>query len=465
MDNNILRSVLSVLLKYIDEGIHVIDKKGNTIIYNNAMERLEGLKSEDVLGKNLLDIFPSLDENTSTLYKALTEGSPIIDRYQTYTNREGYKITSLNSTIPLLLDDEIIGSLEISKDYTGLKSLYDKISTLQQEIINKENGGGTRHYSFKDLIGCNLNFLNAVSVAQKASRSSSTVLIYGETGTGKELVAQGIHSSGNRHGKPFIAQNCAALPEDLLEGILFGTVKGGFTGAVNRPGLFEQANGGTLLLDEINSMNINLQSKLLRILQEGSIRRIGGVNDLPIDVRIIATTNVDPIKAVDNGTLRDDLYYRLNVVNITIPPLRERREDIPLLIRHFIALYNKAMTKDIWYISEDAERSMMAYSWPGNVRELRNYIEGAMNMVSSGHIISREHFTGTAQSNLFREKDYDFPPKDYELKISLDHTLLMVEKKIISDALKKCEGNISKCARVLNIKRQTLQHKIKKFNL
>lgn len=467
MDANFYKLVLNVILKYIDEGIHVIDRDGRTVIYNGAMEKLEGLKSEEVMGRQLLDLFPSLDESTSTLCRALKEKQPIIDRYQTYMSKEGYKITTLNSTIPLMQDMEAVGSLEISKDLTGLKSLYDKISMLQREVLknNGQSENANKYYSFSDMIGCNLKFLNALSVAKKAAHSSSTVLVCGETGTGKELIAQSIHSASSRAYKPFIAQNCAALPEGLLEGILFGTVKGGFTGAVNRPGLFEQASSGTLLLDEIDSMDLNIQSKLLRVLQEGYVRRIGGVEDIKVDVRIIATSNADPMKAVDMGTLRRDLYYRLSVINVILPPLRERKEDIPLLIRHFINSYNKALSKDIWYISEDVEKEMVSYSWPGNVRELKNYIEGAMNMVTSGHIITREHFTGSVQANLFKNGVGDNIPQEYELKKGLDDTIRSIEIKIITDTLNKCDGNISKCARILNIKRQTLQHKIRKYGI
>lgn len=466
--DNMYKVILDVLLKYIDEGIHVIDKEKKTIIYNESMEKLEGLRGEEVLGRGLLEVFPSLNDKTSTLCRALEDKTPIIDRYQTYTNKKGYKITTMNSTIPLFIDKEIKGSLEIAKDLTGLKSLYDKISLLEQEVLKSSDNqkkNASRYYTFSDLIGCNLKFLNAISVAKKASRSISTVLIYGETGTGKELFAQSIHSGSDRRDRPFVAQNCAALPEGLLEGILFGTVKGGFTGAVNRPGLFEQANGGTLLLDEINSMDIKLQSKLLRVLQEGYITRIGGTSNIPVDVRIIATTNVEPATAIETGTLRNDLYYRLSVININLPPLRERREDIPLLIRHLINQYNSIMSKNIWYTSEEVEQAMVSYSWPGNVRELKNYIEGAMNMVTSGHVIGKEHFTGGIQATLFSRKKEEYTNFNCDSSKGLEDTMRSIEMKIISETLKKSGGNISMCARILNIKRQTLQHKIKKYNI
>lgn len=469
---NIYKIILDVLLKNINEGIHIIDKDGRTIVYNEAMERLEGMSRNDVLGKLLLDVFTSLNKSTSTLCRVLEQKEPLIDRYQNYTNREGHNINTLNSTFPLFDGDEIVGSLEISKDYTGLKSLYDKISFLQQELLHEsalqksERKEKTRLYRFNDLIGCNVKFLNAVDIARKASRSSSAVLVFGETGTGKELIAQSIHSSSIRKDKPFIAQNCAALPDSLLESILFGTVKGSFTGAIDRPGLFEQANGGTLLLDEINSMNINLQSKLLRVLQEGYVRRIGGLDEIPVDVRIIATINADPLKEVNDGRLRKDLYYRISVVNIVMPPLRERREDIPLLIRNFINEYNHVLSKDIWYVSDDVERDFVTYSWPGNIRELKNYIESAMNMVTAGHIIGKEHFTPSMRTNLLNDTITDISfHEGIDLSKGLDGMLESIERNIIETTLKKCEGNISKCSRMLNLKRQTLQHKIKKYNI
>lgn len=468
MDKNLYRILLEVLLKYIDEGIHVIDRDGKTVVYNEAMEKLEGLSEEEVLDKKLLDVFPSLNENTSTLCSALEGGKPIIDRYQTYLNKAGYPITTLNSTIPLFDGSTTIGAVEISKDLSGLKSLYEKISLLQQELNKHAAPKSTsrhRMYNFSDLIGNSREYVKAVSTAREAALSSSTVLIYGETGSGKELFSQSIHSEGKRKDKPFIAQNCAAIPEGLLEGILFGTMRGSFTGAVNRPGLFEQANGGTLLLDEINSMDKNLQPKLLRVLQEGNIRRLGGIKDIPVDVRVIATTNIEPRVAVDEGLLRKDLYYRLSVVNINIPPLRDRKDDIPILIRHFIGEFNNIFSKNVWSVSDEIEEAMLSYSWPGNVRELKNYIEGAMNSISSGHVLCREHFSNSAVSNLFGEEFKNMRAYKLQDNDDLNSSIAQLEKKIISDTLKECQGNVSKCARTLNIKRQTLQHKLKKYGI
>ena len=276
------------------------------------------------------------------------------------------------------------------------------------------------------------------------------MLIYGETGTGKELFAQSIHYEGIRKDGPFIAQNCAAIPETLLEGILFGTEKGGFTGAIQRKGIFEQANGGTLLLDEINSMSNELQAKLLRVLQEGYIRRIGGVKDIPIDVKIIATTNEEPLESIKNGTLRKDLYYRLNVIYINIPPLRERKEDILVLSNHFIDKYNFILGKNIHGIEDEVLQCFYRHSWLGNVRELENAIEAAMNYVPHGRrYLKKEDFISC--SNII-DNEKKFETIVLDTKKHLPDYLEEVEKKVIEKKLEDNNYNISQTAKELGIK-------------
>ncbi|KGG81495.1 ATPase AAA [Caloranaerobacter azorensis H53214] len=462
----ILKLVLQNILHYIDEGIHVIDNHGNTILYNDVMARLEGLDKESVLNKNILDIFPSLDENSSTLFTVMNTGRPIFNRNQTYLNYKGNKITTMNTTIPLFINDEKVGALEIAKDITKIKALSEQVINLQQELFKKDREEikpRIKRYTFENIIGNSREIKKAIDIARKAAMSNSSVLIYGETGTGKELFSQSIHYCGKRKNKPFIAQNCAALPESLLESILFGTVKGSFTGAVDRPGLFEQANGGTLLLDEINSMGLMLQSKLLRVLQEGYIRRVGGLKDIPIDVRIIATTNEDPLVAIEKGTLRKDLYYRLNVISIKVPALRERKEDLKLLCDYFIRKYNKKLDKDVWMLSEHVYELFLNYTWPGNVRELENLIEGAINFISKDeHVLKKEHFP----SYIVEESMGTVDIKDIiKLENSLPEIISEIEKKLIIHALKLTGNNITKAANKLNIRRQTLQHKIKKYKI
>lgn len=455
------KELLEILIRHMDEGIHVVDKDGRTIVYNRMMEELEGLEGSEVMGRKLLDVFPSLNENTSTLCRVLRTGEEITDRYQNYFNKKGHQISAVNTTIPIKKDNDIVGAVEISKDFTKIKELYDRIIHLTGNTIKAEEKTGG-----DSLTGCSLSFMYAKNMAMKAASSSSTVLIYGETGTGKEVFARFIHNNSKRRNKPFLAVNCAAIPDGLLEGILFGTVRGSFTGAVDRPGLFEQADGGTLLLDEINSMSTMLQAKLLRVLQESYVRRVGDIKDIPLDVRIIATTNEPPMDMVRAGRLRKDLYYRLNIVNITLPPLKERKEDIALFVKEFISEYNLKLGKEAWDVSDEVYNGFMSYSWPGNVRELRNYIEGAVNMLS-GHIIGKECFSPSVQEQVLgiHHENIEESVLSHDLSQGLPDYMESVERAIICQTMDKTHGNISEASRILKIKRQTLQHKIKKYGL
>ncbi|SHM34970.1 arginine utilization regulatory protein [Caldanaerovirga acetigignens] len=468
MSAGLLDEFYSEILENLDVGIHVVDSNGKTVFYNSAMGKLERLEPESVVGKGLFEIFPSLSGETSTLYQVLKTGKAIVDRVQTYFNYRGQRITTINTTLPLKKDGEILGAVEIAKDITALREMSEKVIFLQDSTkgkVSRENLSPFTRFTFEDIIGESPAIKKAIYMAKKAAITSSAVLIFGETGTGKELFAQSIHNASPRKGKPFIAQNCAALPETLLEGILFGTVKGGFTGAVDRPGLFEQADGGTLLLDEINSMGINLQAKLLRVLQERAVRRVGGASLIPVDVRVIATTNEDPIEGTKKGAIRKDLFYRLGVVYIKIPPLRERREDIPVLIKYFIEKFNERFGKKVKGVSEKVGRIFSEYDWPGNVRELENAIEGAMNMLGDEKYIDVEHIPFYITENFCKANaDFKTEPSS-KSELPLEEAIESLEREIILKALKECEGNITKAAERLKIKRQTLQYKIKKYKL
>jgi arginine utilization regulatory protein len=296
-------------------------------------------------------------------------------------------------------------------------------------------------------------------LAFKASQTDSPVLIGGRTGTGKELFVQAIHNASTRKNKPFIAQNCAALPANLLESILFGSVKGSFTGAENRPGLFELAHGGTLFLDEINSMPLDLQAKLLRALQNHNIRRVGASSTIDVDVRIIAAFNSDIEDILSTGQLRKDLFYRLNVISIIVPELKERKEDIPVLVDFFIEKYNKEKNKFIRNLSPNVMAIFMNYDWPGNVRELQHTIEGIASLFDVD-IIREEHLPFQFKSE--RKKNGSISLDEIG---SLSEILDKTEQKIIKAALDSTENNISKAAELLNIPRQTLQYRIKKLGL
>ena len=455
--------ILKIVLETIDEGVHVIDENGRTIIYNKAMAELEGMDSDEVVDKPLLDVFPSLDQDSSTLLRVLRTEEDLIDRPQTYLNNHHKEITTINTTVPIYFQEKKVGALEISKNITKIKQLSGQIMTLQLQLSkpNKKESEKIRKFTFESIVGDNTEFMKAIQYAKKAALSSSSVLINGETGTGKELVAQSIHYGSHRAEKPFIPQNCAALPESLLEGILFGTSKGGFTGAIDRPGLFEQAHGGTVFLDEMNSMGLQLQSKLLRVLQEGYVRRVGGIKDIPIDVRIIASTNQDPYDAIDRGSLRKDLFYRLNVIPIILPPLRERKDDIQLLSTWFIKKYNRRLGKNVQAIEPIVLEAFQEYRWPGNVRELENTIEGAMNIVEKEEILRKEHFPSQTNAKIFAL----YQKQNLILAEDLTNTLAKIEKDLILRALKDCNNNISRASEKLGIKRQTLQHKLKRFDI
>ncbi len=460
MNSEQYKQLVDKLIDLLDEGVYIVDKDGTGIHYNKAMARTEKVEVGDVLGKKFHDAFPDFNMGESTIYSALVKKNEIRGNQQTYKNMYGKEITTENSTVPVIVDGEVVAAIEVSKDVTEIRTITDTL----QELREKNYGGEApkpqiRSYTFDDIFGENEKFEAVMERAKKAASNDATVFIYGETGTGKELFAQSIHNRGRRAGQPFLAQNCAAIPESLLEGILFGTSKGAFTGAVDRAGLFEQANGGTVLLDEVSAMPYDLQSKLLRVLQESYIRRVGGTKDIPINVRIIATVNEAPEELMAKGLLRKDLYYRLNVINISIPPLRERPDDIGLLAEKFLDKYNKRFGKELWMISDGALKKLRSYDYPGNVRELENIIEQAVSMADEEHVLTLKHLN-MPEKWINRE-----PPVRYTEGEPLDKYLEDLEEKIIADEMLKSNGNISKAAEALKIRRQTLQHKLKKYGI
>lgn len=454
------------VLDYIEEGIQIVDTRGKILYCNFAAANLDNLNRDDTIGKYILDVYPSLTEETSTLLRVIRTGEPIYNFQQTFLNYKGYKITTINSSIPIIEEGEVVGALEISRDITQVKLLSEKVVDLQKQLyredtIKKRERSGTAKYTFDDIIGESKVITELKEKAFRAAQNLSSIMVYGSTGTGKELVVQSIHNASKRSNKPFIAQNCAAIPSSLLEGILFGTSKGSFTGADDRPGLFELASGGTLFLDEINSMPIELQSKLLRALEEGSIRRVGDIRTRSVDVRVIAAMNMEPHEAVEKRYLRSDLFYRLNVVSLRVPDLKERKEDLELLVNFFVEKFNRKLKKNVIGVSPKVMRIFEGYHWPGNVRELENIIEGTMNILE-GQIITEEELPyyfkkGHSSTSFYFDKE--------ENKISLKAKLQEAEKQIIIEALKKANGNISNAARLLEMPRQTLQYKIQKYNI
>ncbi len=472
-DSTRLLQNFHLILDSIDEGIQVVDKSGVTVFYNRAAADLDNLKPEEVVGKHVLEVFPSLCRETSTLLQVLKTGQPVSNREQTFMNYKGDTITTVNSTLPVAVGGRLVGAVEVSRDITLIQEMAHRIVDLQMELFAKREGrrdvGSDRaHYTFRDIIGESECMLDLKRKAAKAAGSMSAVLIHGETGTGKELFVQAIHNAGPRGKGPFVAQNCAALPEGLLEGILFGTTKGGFTGAHDRPGLFELADCGTIFLDEIDSMPSNLQSKLLRVLSEKRIRRVGDTKERMVDVRVVAAMTREPEEAVSLGLLRNDLYYRLNVICLGITPLRERREDIPLLITHFIDKFNSQLIMNVKGVSKEVFEVFMSYDWPGNVRELEHAIEGAVHMLD-GDVIVLEHIPEHIMRVPSAPKHT--PDQLHSVIEGLDfdgdfrETITKLENSLIRRAFSKAEGNVSQTARVLGIPRQTLQYRLKKLGI
>ncbi|MEG1479242.1 MAG: sigma 54-interacting transcriptional regulator [Clostridiales bacterium] len=317
--------------------------------------------------------------------------------------------------------------------------------------------------------------------AWRVAKTDSSVMLVGNTGSGKEVFARAIHQHSNRANGPFLALNCAAIPETLIEGILFGTTKGVYTGAMEKEGLLAQANGGTLFLDEVNSMPITSQAKLLRVLEEKTIMKLGSGKEKEIDIRIISSTNEAPFDAVDNGHMREDLFYRLSVVQIVIPPLRERSEDIPKLVEHFIHKYNEHFQKNILGINNEVLNYFMTFLWPGNVRQLKSCVESAMNFAKDGTYIS----LGDLPQYMFESADTPedkyrqwlqlknrsaaiHPPQDIEMdtdEVAIMDSIWDEEKKEIITALRQSKGNITKAAKSLGMTRQSLSYRLKKYHL
>ncbi len=346
--------------------------------------------------------------------------------------------------------DEIILTLKKAEERERLRK--------ENELLRREV---QKEYSFKNIVSKNEKMLNIFEVIKKVAHYKSTILITGESGTGKELIARALHYSSDRSQRPFIPVNCGAIPENLLESELFGHVKGAFTDAIRtKKGLFEEADGGTLFLDEIGELPTQLQVKLLRVLQDGEIRRVGESKSIQIDVRIISATAKDLTKEVNEGRFREDLFYRLNVLPIYIPPLRERKEDIPLLVPHFINKYSQSMNKPVVGITSKALDALMDYKWYGNVRELENTIERAIVLTDRENIelenlpIEIQNFQDQIQLIPLAEEEY-----------SIKKASKFLEMNLIKKALKKTKGNHTHAARLLEISHRALLYKIKEYGI
>jgi len=440
------------LYNYFDSVI-ITDHKGVIQYYMNMRTDVFDLKRDDIIGKTILEIHPYLTEDTSSIMRVLKTGKPIYDQVEYLTTKDGQQVTNLYSTLPIIKNGKIVGAIDLARCINENE---------RQSIVLSANSNGenTELYCIDDIITNSSSMKSIKSLIMKVANTDSPVMIYGETGTGKELVAQAIHTYSYRSNKRFISQNCAAIPYDLLESILFGSVKGSYTGAENRMGLFEVANGGTLLLDEINSMDLRMQSKILKAIEEKKITRVGGTEPIHVDVRIITALNEPPLECLKKNLIREDLFYRLNVVEIDIPPLRERVADILYLTEYFISQYNKKMNKRVVGVSDDVKEIFLNYDWPGNVRELKNVIEGAFNILSS-RFIEVKDLPNYLVSRVINGMVKIYPKEE---SLSLDEKIARYEKQLLIEALKSTH-TYAEAARKLGISKQSLNYKLQKYNL
>ena len=447
----------SLIVEHLD-GVVVTDSEGRYVYVNEAWsEMMGGVKLEDVKGKFVRDIIPETKIHIVLQTKQPVTGHVII-------SKGPQKTEAFSSYMPIFKDGELVAGF-VHVIMRGMKSAMDFSSRVNKMMDQLEYYKGELRkirgakYSIDNIIGESPEIMKMKELIHNAANSNSTVLIEGETGTGKELVAHSVHDLSSRSFGPFIKANCAAIPSGLLESEFFGYEEGAFTGAKKggKMGKFEMANGSSLFLDEINHLPIELQPKLLRTLQEKEIERVGSTGTIPVNVRIIAASNVPLDKMVKEKTFRSDLFYRINVIRIVIPPLRKRKEDIPLLADNLLERLNFELGMSVPSISAEAKRRLMGYDWPGNVRELQNVIERAMN-ISRGRILEWEHF-----KNYFDNKAINDGLIEETSEFSLKKLKDDLEKRTIIKVLEVCEDNKSQAAKLLGILRTMLYRKLEKY--
>ena len=461
--NDACRDMLLHIVNQIDEGIVLCDAECRIWMLNDAATKMDSIVTQDVRGKPLANVYSMRDGTDMAIPRVIRDKRPLLGLRQPYTTCYGKHIDVVSNTYPILRNGQVLGGFNLLKDWSEIDQLHKKIIDLQGKLLDKRASGRqdgksmlAARYTFEDIISISPTMNSVVAQCRQVAK------IYGETGTGKELFAQSIHNASPRSDGPFLAINCAAIPENLLESLLFGTEKGAYTGAERRAGLFEQANGGTLLLDEINSMNINLQSKLLRVLQDGVIRRVGGMNEIQVDVRVLSNINMPPYEAIEKGRLRRDLFYRLGVVNINVPPLRERKEDIPILAKRFIMACNEKLLRSVHDIDSAVQELFRQYDWPGNVRELEHAIEHAMNVLpDEADTITPAYLP----PHLLPQGDKPMQPGARAENSTFTHAVRDFGRSAICRTLEETRGNVTAAARMLGMSRQNLQYYIKRYHI
>ncbi len=426
-----------VILDSISDGVFTVDLDWCVTSFNRAAERITGVERDQAIGQRCSEVFrASICEGECALRQTLKTGRPLVNRAVYIVAADGRRVPISISTA-LLRDAEgqVIGGVETFRDLS-------EVEQLRKELEHR--------YSFADIIGRSIPMRKLFELLPTVADSDSTVLIEGASGTGKELVAHAIHDLSSRRDQPFVAVNCGALPDTLLESELFGYEAGAFTDARrDKPGRFALAEGGTIFLDELGDVSPAMQTRLLRVLQERVYEPLGSVTTVKADVRVLAATNRDLGQKVKDGSFRQDLYYRINIIRLRLPELRERREDIPLLVDHFVAKFNQLQGKDVHGVSDEALAQLMAHDFPGNVRELENVLERAFVLCRCG-IIELQHLPAELRGNATAEAAADS-----------QSSLRECERRLLIDALDRHHGNRTAAARELSMHPSTFYRKAK----
>ncbi len=449
---------LSTILENLHEAVCVVNNEGVVSLWNQSSEKLYGINSSEIIGKNIKEVFPN-----ALIAKVIEEKKPF--KNHTHRPKEGSYVAI--SAVPLVYEGKMVGAVSTDRDITEINNLSmqleserSKVKFLEEQMKNITEA----KYTFGNIIGKSKAIVNSITLAKQVAKSNASVLITGESGTGKEVFARAIHQESGRQGH-FVPINCSAIPYNLFESELFGYEGGAFTGALKKGkmGKFELANEGTLFLDEIGDMPIEMQAKLLRVLQDGVITRVGGDKSINVDVRILAATNKDLKKMMLEETFREDLYYRLCVVSIPLPPLRERKEDLPELIRSFFSEFGEYNEIHEIEIDPEVMKILTDYEWKGNIRELRNMVERLIILSPDGKI--KKDMLPDEVFNKTLIKDSRDSRQGIGMNYDLKKVIADVEKRSIKEVMEMTGGNKAKAAVMLNIERGSLYYKLKQYDL
>lgn len=453
-------------LHLLDEGIQIYDKNANIVYFNDTSKQIVGIDEESFQGKNLLEVFDVSAEESSTI-EALRLNAPVRNRFNHYYSKKGKELITINTTLPLRDEGELIGALTLEENVSVVQKRSERLKHLQSIIEEKLSDGAFFHssdvHTFDDFIGGNHQMRTLKERAQKLAPDSNHLFIFGETGTGKSLLAQAIHQASSRKEHPFISLNCSAVPESLMEIILFGTEKEVFTGSADRLGLLEEADNGTLFLSEIDYLSFSAQTRLLSFLQKGTFRRAGGYKKRSSHVRIIVSCAKDPFLLTEQQRLHYDLFCQLSTAILEVPPLRNHMEDMEELILYRIQEKKNRYAFPFTRMDPSVLLQLQQYSWPGNVRELFLAVDYAMN-VAEDSVFRMEYLPPYCFQEIKKNAQTvsDFPPLSEDtLQVQMER----YEKKILQDTLIYYRGNITRAAKALGMQRQSLQYRIRKYGI